>query len=73
MPWTIENPPPPAKNWPYKKKEKCIKAANAVLKNGGSEKEAIYACINAAEKNKKANTFRKNVEKIKSIKEIIDY
>lgn len=48
MPWTINNPPPPAKNWSAKKKRACVSAANAALKRGDSEEDAIYACIGAA-------------------------
>lgn len=49
MPWTIQNPPPPAKNWPAKKKRACVSAANAALRRGDNEEDAIYACIGAAE------------------------
>lgn len=48
MPWTTENPPRPAKNWPAEDKEKCVKAANAVIRDGGSDEDAIFACIKAA-------------------------
>lgn len=60
MPWTVKNPPPPAKNWTEEEKEKCTKAANAVLRDGGSEEDAIYACIHAAGKSK---TLKEVVEK----------
>lgn len=51
MPWSMNNPPPPAKNWSSDRQQKCIRAANAVLKAGGSEQDAIFACIhNAREK-----------------------
>lgn len=49
MPWTVSNPPPPAKNWPEKKKRACVSAANAALERGDSEEDAIFACIGAAE------------------------
>ena len=52
MPWTTDNPPPPAENWTEEEKEKCVSAANAVLREGGSEEEAIQACIHAAGKSK---------------------
>ena len=48
MPWTLANPPKPAKNWSAEEKRKCVKAANAALKKGSSEKDAIFACIRAA-------------------------
>lgn len=53
MPWTINNPPPPAKNWTEAQKRKCVSAANATLKRTGSEKDAIYACIAAAGKSQR--------------------
>lgn len=48
MPWTVANPPPPAKNWSAEEKRKCVRTANAVLRDGGSEQDAIFACIRAA-------------------------
>ena len=48
MPWTIENPPPPAKNWSDEEKKKCIAAGNQVLEETGDEVQAIFACIHAA-------------------------
>lgn len=53
MPWTVDNPPRPAINWTDEEKKKCVRAANAVLKEGGSEQDAIFACIRAAGKTKK--------------------
>ena len=50
MPWTIDKPPPPAKNWDNIAKQRCVAAANATLARGGSDEEAIYACIAAAGK-----------------------
>lgn len=50
MPWTKENPPKCAKNWTDEEKQKCVKAANAVLSEGGSETDAIRACIHNAGK-----------------------
>lgn len=47
MPWTVENPPNPAKNWPDDEKRACVLAANAALKAGKSDKEAIQACLGA--------------------------
>jgi len=49
MPYTVDNPPRPAKNWTEAEKKKCVTAANAVLSDGGgSEQDAIFACIRAA-------------------------
>lgn len=50
MPWTVSDPPSVAKNWTEAEKEKCVSAANAVLEEGGSEEDAIYACIHSAGK-----------------------
>ncbi len=50
MPWTTQNPPNCAKNWTESEKHKCITAANSVLASGGSDADAIYACIHAAGK-----------------------
>lgn len=50
MPWTVENPPDVARNWTRSERERCVAAANAVLERGGSEEEAIFACIRAAGK-----------------------
>ena len=48
MPWTVDNPPRPSINWPAEDKKKCVEAANAVLREGGTEQTAIFACIRAA-------------------------
>lgn len=48
MPWTVSDPPPPAQNWSEEERRKCVLAANAVLREGGSEQDAIFACIHAA-------------------------
>lgn len=54
MPYSYpRNIPRPAKNWSASEQKKCVAAANAVLRDGGSEKEAIYACIHAAGRSKK--------------------
>jgi uncharacterized protein YdaT len=50
MPWTKDNPPDVAKNWSETEKVKCVKAANSVLEEDGTDKEAIQACINAEER-----------------------
>lgn len=52
MPYSADNVPKPAKNWSKAAQKKCIAAANAVLRDGGSEQDAIFACIHAAGKTK---------------------
>lgn len=47
MPWTMQKPPNPAKNWPDSEKRACVRAANAVLADGGTDQEAIRACLGA--------------------------
>ena len=54
MPWTYENPPDVAQNWTQAEIEACVDAANAVLAEGGSDEEAIYACVSAAGKRRAA-------------------
>lgn len=56
MPWTVDDPPPPAKNWTADEKSKCVAAANAALERGNNEQDAIFACIGAAGKGEKAMT-----------------
>lgn len=48
MPWTVDNPPDVAQNWTAEEQRKCVAAANATLADGGSDEEAIFACIAAA-------------------------
>ena len=52
MPWTPDNPPSPpvTDEWTDEEIEACVSAANAVLEDGGTEEEAIHACIRAAGK-----------------------
>lgn len=50
MPWSSKNPPPPAKNWPPAAKSLCVRVANGVLKRGGSDRDAVIACIGAVKK-----------------------
>jgi hypothetical protein len=52
MPWSMSNPPSVAKNWTKEEKRRCVRAANATLKAGKSERDAIFACIAAAGKSK---------------------
>lgn len=52
MPWTVESPPSCAKNWTDAEKKKCVAAGNARLRDGGSDEDAIFACIHAAGKSK---------------------
>lgn len=53
MPWTVADPPRCAQNWTEAEKRRCVEAANAVLREGGTEEEAIYACIHAAGRSEK--------------------
>jgi len=50
MPWTTANPPRPAKNWPTPAKALCARVANGVLRGGGNDQQAIYACIAAVKR-----------------------
>ena len=52
MPWTYDDPPDVALNWSTEEIQACVDAANAVLADGGTDEEAIFACINAAGKEK---------------------
>lgn len=52
MPWTYNNPPKVSTNWTDQEKRDCVDAANSVLEEGGSEEEAILACISSAGKQK---------------------
>lgn len=70
MPWTVESPPPPAKNWTEAEKKKCVKAGNSVLADGGSEQDAIFACIRAAGKSTKNNQLHFITNSISTVKEI---
>jgi len=50
MPWTADKPPKVATNWTQSERESCVGAANAVLQDGGTDEEAVFACIHAAGK-----------------------
>lgn len=50
MPWTYDDPPAVALNWTEAEQRRCVDAANAVLRDGGDDEQAIYACIAAAGK-----------------------
>lgn len=50
IPWSLSNPPPPAKNWTKDEKRRCVAAANSTLESTGDEEKAIFACIAAAGK-----------------------
>lgn len=57
MPWSYpNNVPAVAKNWTAGQQKACIAAANAVLRGGGSDSDAIFACIHAAGKSKKGDS-----------------
>lgn len=64
MPWTYDNPPAVAQNWTEDEQRRCVDAANAVLEGGGTDEEAIYACIAAAGKERKMHkkTYRSAIE-----------
>jgi hypothetical protein len=50
MPWSKKNPPGPSKNWPSAAQSLCVRVANATLRSGGSDTDAIRACIGAVKK-----------------------
>lgn len=50
MPWSVKNPPRPAKNWSAAAKRICVRAANGTLARGGSDVDAIRACIGAVKR-----------------------
>jgi len=64
MPWTYDNPPAVAQNWTPAQQRRCVDAANAVLEAGGTDQEAIYACIAAAGKERPMlkKTYRSAIE-----------
>ncbi len=67
MPWDKDNPPSVAKNWTSEEQSKCIETANAVLRDGGSEESAIFACIKAAGKTKHPGGKDKDNQETKGI------
>lgn len=55
MPWTVDNPPNPAKNKSKKEKQACVTAANMHIKNHpGDDEGAIHACLAAMSNAKKS-------------------
>jgi len=64
MPWTYDDPPAVAQNWTEAEQRRCVDAANAVLEAGGTDEEAIYACIAAAGKERPMlkKTYRSAIE-----------
>lgn len=62
MPWSKKNPPGPSKNWPPAAQSLCIRVANGVLKRGGSDKDAIIACIGAVKKGHPGAIGKKSTE-----------
>ena len=64
MPWSYpDNVPAVAEGWTAAEQRRCTLAAQAVLESGGSEEQAIYACIAAAGKRTmKIKTFGGNIE-----------
>lgn len=69
MPWTVDNPPLPAKNWSSARKHKCVRAANNALSLGKSEEEAIFACIGAAKVKEKTRVSDTQVEIYEEVRE----
>lgn len=61
MPWTIDDPPPPARNWSEDRRRRCVRAANSVLEETGDDGQAIFACIRAA-------GMSENIEDIDGVK-----
>lgn len=64
MPWTYDDPPDVAKNWTDTEIMRCVDAANAVLQAGGTDEEAIYACIHAAGKGRRGRRMNDKRELI---------
>jgi len=64
VPWTYDDPPAVAQNWTDAEQRQCVDAANAVLADGGTDEEAIYACIAAAgkERTMQKKTYRSPIE-----------
>jgi len=62
MPWSSKNPPPPAKNWPPAAKALCVRVANGVLKKGGSDRDAVIACIGAVKRGHPGAIGKKSTE-----------
>lgn len=50
MPYDVNNPPRPAKNWSKPARALCARVANGVLKGGGNDQQAVYACIRIVKK-----------------------
>lgn len=51
MPWTTNDPPPPAKNWSRQRRKRCVAAANDYLaRHPSDEQGAVFACIGAAKR-----------------------
>lgn len=59
MPWTKSSPPDVAKNKPAEQVEACVLAANRTLDRGGTEEEAIFACVGAMKAVAKSATVNK--------------
>jgi len=64
VPWTVDNPPSPpvGDDWTEEEVAACVAAANAVLEEGGSEEDAIFACIHAAGRNRSETMPREERE-----------
>lgn len=67
MPYDKKKVPAVAKNWTTEEQDKCIKAANAVLEDGGTEEAAVFACIRGAGKSeKKERSLSREVEDVRA-------
>lgn len=67
MPYDKKKVPAVAKNWTEAEQGKCIEAANAVLKEGGTEESAVFACIRAAGKSeKKERSLSREVDDVRT-------
>jgi len=62
MPWTVDDPPALAKKWSLSQRRRCVAAANSTLKRGGSDEEAIRACIGAAKRKERMDELTKEIE-----------
>ncbi len=64
MPWTVSSPPKCALHWSESEKARCVSAANAVLREGGSDQDAIFACIKNSGRSTKKSEDEMALEKV---------
>lgn len=66
MPYSPNNPPRVSKHWSDAEKRICTNVANSALKEGKSERDAIFACIGAVKNHrKKYKTYKQEPKKDK--------